>query len=148
MDPLDPLDAQQIVVEYARMLERDISESRHPARVDSLPFAKPILKTAIRTAVTRLATSGRLTDELREYFEIAYVSLAEYVDAELVELLTQYRHSAEQLTQEPVAARDRTNTAAWRVLAESGALAGEVARAMTADAETLRSEFKDFLTPA
>ncbi|MGE5246107.1 MAG: hypothetical protein ACM3SQ_17925 [Betaproteobacteria bacterium] len=66
LDPLDPLDAQQIVIEYARLLERDISENRHPARVDSLPYAKPIIKSAIRTSATQLAASGQLSDELRD----------------------------------------------------------------------------------
>ena len=39
MDPLDPLDAQQLVIEYARVLERDLTENRHPARADALPYA-------------------------------------------------------------------------------------------------------------
>jgi hypothetical protein len=37
MDPSDPLDAQQVVIEYARLLERDFEEARHPARIDTLP---------------------------------------------------------------------------------------------------------------
>jgi hypothetical protein len=146
MDPQDPLDAQQVVIEYARMLERDINENRHPARVDSLPYGKPIIKTAICTSVKHLAASGQLTDELRDYFETAYVCLAEYLDAEIVDLLTEYRQSAEALAAEPLAGRDKTRTAAWRTLAESGALAGEAARSTTQEAETLRTEFLSFLT--
>jgi hypothetical protein len=42
-------------------------------------------------------------------------------------------------------ARDKTRTSAWQTLAESGSLAGEVARAATTEAETLRSEFQSFL---
>ena len=66
MDPLDPVDAQQVVIAYARMLERDVSEGRHPARVDSLPYAKPVIKSAIRTSAIALSSSGQLTAELRD----------------------------------------------------------------------------------
>src|SRR5262249_1982996 len=133
---------------YARMLERDITENRHPAKVDSLPYAKPVIKTAIRTSVETLAASGQLTDELREYFETAYTFLAEYFEGELVELLTAYRRAGEELTAEPQSGRDRTQTCAWRTIAESGSLAGEVARAATLEAESLRNEFRSFLASA
>lgn len=139
------MDAQQVVVEYARMLERDITENRHPARVDSLPYAKPIIKSAICTSAKHLSVSGQLTDELREYLETAYTSLAEYLDGELVELMTQYRQSAENLAAETQLARDKVKTAAWRTLVESGSLAGEVARTTTTEAEVLRKEFRSFL---
>lgn len=145
MDPLDPLDAQQVVVEYARMLERDVTENRHPARVDSLPYAKPIIKAAICTSAKHLAVSGKLTDELREYLETAYTLLAEYLEGELVDLMTQFRQSAEELARESPAAREKTQTAAWRRLVESGSLAGELARATTREADTLRAEFRSFL---
>jgi hypothetical protein len=147
MDPSEPLDAQQVFVEYARLLERDIAEQRHPARIDSLPFAKPIIKTAIRTSVMHLAQSGQLTDELREYFETAYTCLAEYLEGELVDLMNEYRQSGETLAAEPASTRDKTTTSAWRTLVESGSLAGEVARATTIEVEKLRSEFEGFLTP-
>lgn len=148
MDPLDPLDAQQVVIEYARMLERDVNEQRHPARIDSLPYAKPIIKSAICTSVKTLAASGQLTDELREYFETAYTFLAEYLDGELVDLMTEYRRSAEDLVVDAQSARDKTKTPAWRTLSESGALVGDIARAVAAETETLRSEFRSVLTPA
>ncbi len=145
MDPLDPLDARQVVVEYARLLERDLNEQRHPARIDSLPYAKPIIKTAIRTSVQAVRASGQLTDDIREFLETAYVSLAEYVDGELVQLMTQYRTSAAALAADPRLAREKTTTAEWRTLSESGTLAGEVARAITADAEALREEFQSLI---
>lgn len=148
MDPADPLDAQQIVVEYARVLERDIDEQRHPARIDSLPFSKPVIQTAIRTSVTHLLFSGQLTADLRDYFETAYISLAEYLDPELVALMNEYRRSAEQLTTESVAVRDRTTTAAWRTIAETSALAGEVARAASVEAEKLKTEFQQLVRSA
>jgi len=145
MDPSDPLDAQQVVIEYARQLERDFDQQRHPARIDTLPYAKPVIKSAIRTSVKNLAASGQLTDELKEYLETAYISLAEYLEGELVELMTLYRTSAEQLAADGKSARDKTNKPAWQTLAESGSLAGEVARAATYEAEMLRSEFQSFL---
>lgn len=144
MDPLDPGDAQQIVIEYARALERDINENRHPARADSLPFAKPIIKSAIRTSTKHLAAIGLMTEEMREFLETAYIGLADYLDGELVELVTLYRHSGEQLADQSLSARDRTQTPAWRTLVESGSLAGEVARATASDAAMLRKEFEGF----
>ena len=145
MDPSDPLDAQQVVIEYARQLERDFEQQRHPARIDTLPYAKPVIKSAIRTSVKSLAASGQLTDELREYLETAYIALAEYLEGELVELMTLYRTSAEQLAADEQSARDKTQTQAWQTLAQSGSLAGEVARTATHEAEMLRAEFHGFL---
>jgi len=60
--------------------------------------------------------------------------------------MTLYRESAEQLAAESQLARDKTKTPAWQTLAQSGSLAGEVARAATTEAETLRSEFQTFIT--
>jgi len=144
MDPMDPLDAQQMVAEYIRVLERDFTEHRHPARVDSLPYAKPLIKDAIRTSVQAVAAAGQLTDELRDFLYTAYTSLAEYVDGELVQLMVQYRTAAADLSDEARHARERTATPAWRTLAASSALAGEVARAMTAEAHALHDEFARF----
>jgi hypothetical protein len=148
MDPFDPVDAQQIVIAYARLLERDVQENRHPARVDTLPFAKPTIKSALCTSARSLAASGRLTDDLRDYLETAYSLLAEYLDRELVELMTDYRSSAERLAAEGGSVRDRTQSAAWRTLADTGPIAGQVARAVAAEAETLRAEFRQMLASA
>jgi hypothetical protein len=145
MDPLDPLDAQQIVIEYARTLERDIEEQRLPARIESLPYAKPVIKTAISTSVQQLARSRQLTEDLRQYFETAYTLLAEYVEGELVDLVTEYRQSADQLTTGSQVPGEKTRTRAWRTVVESGSLAGEVARTTTEEAERLRSEFRALL---
>ena len=144
MDPLDPADAQQIVIAYARLLERDLTEDRLPARLDSLPYSKPIIKSAIQTFVHALSAQGQLTAEHRDYLESAYSFLAEYVDTELVELVTEYRRSAEQLAAESPLVREKTQTPAWRTLVESGSLAGEMARATTLETETLRDEFRSF----
>jgi hypothetical protein len=145
MDPLDPVVAHQIVIEYARNLERDVTEERLPARADSLPYAKPIIKTAISTSVRHLATTGQLTSELRDYLETAYTCLAEYLDGEIVDLITTYRRSGEDLAGEARPVRDRTLTQAWRTLSETSALAGEVARATAAEADALRSEFRSLI---
>jgi hypothetical protein len=146
MDPLDAADAQHIVIEYARVFERDVEQNRHPARADSLPFAKAIIQTAIRTSVLHLALSGQLTEDLRAYFETAYTGLAEYLDPEIVTLLNEYRHSAEQLTSVSPVRSEKTNSDAWRSVVDASSLVGEIARATTTEAEKLRSEFHGFLT--
>ena len=128
MDPSDPLMRSKLS-SNTRDWSTDFNQQRHPARIDTLPYAKPVIKSAIRTSVKSLAATGQLTDELREYLETAYISLAEYLEGELVELMTLYRNSAEQLAAEGQLARDKTRTSAWQTLAESGSLAGEVARA-------------------
>ncbi len=85
---------------------------------------------------------------MREFLQTAYTSLADYIDSELVDLLTEFRSSAAELSAVPVSPREKTSTAAWRRVAESGALAGEVARAIAAEAEMLRREFEALLTPS
>lgn len=146
MDPQDPLDAQQVVIEYAQLLERDINEGRHPARSESLPYAKPTIKAAIRTSVRQLARTGQLTEEMRQYLETAYTFLAEYVDDELVDLVTEFRDSAEQLAAGPQSSGEKMKTSASRTVAASGSMAGEVARTTTQEAEKLRNEFRALLT--
>jgi hypothetical protein len=56
VNPEDPVSAQQIVAEYARVLDRDLQTGSFPAPVDSLPFAKPADITD---------TSQATADELR-----------------------------------------------------------------------------------
>src|SRR5262249_60240539 len=128
-----------------RTLERPFHQQGHPARIETLPSAKPITKPAIRTSVKSLAASGQLPAELKEYLETAYIALAEYLEGELVELMTLYRTSAEQLAADGQSARDKTKTPAWQTLPESGSLAGEVARAATYKAGMLRWKVQDFL---
>jgi hypothetical protein len=116
--------------------------------VDALPYSKPTIKSAIQTSVRHLADSGQLTLEMRDYLETAYTMLAEYLEAELVELMVQYRQSADALTAELPAAGNKIQTVAWRTLSESSSLAGEVARAVTSEADTLRTEFRSLLASA
>jgi hypothetical protein len=138
--------AQQVVVEYARVLARDLSENRLPERVDVLPFSKTVIRDAIETSVTFMSSTSGLTDEMREFFETAYVSLAEYLEAELVSLVQDYRRAAEELSAGATVA-DRTSTPAWRTLAEGAGLAAEIARATTAEAEELRARFHQLISP-
>jgi hypothetical protein len=136
--------AQQVVVEYARTLSRDIGEGRLPQRVDALPFSKPAIRQAIESCVTFLSSTTGLTDEMREFFETAYISLAEYLEAELVSLVHGYRRAAEELSADTTIA-DRTSTPAWRTLAEGAGLAAEIARATTAETEELRVRFRQLI---
>jgi hypothetical protein len=137
--------AQQVVVEYARTLEQDLNENRFPARVDSLPFAKAAIQDAIETSIRHLSSKSALTDDLREFFEIAYVSLAEYLEPELVTLVLEYRRAAEDLSAGTTVA-DRTSTASWRTLAEGAGLAANVARATTMEAHELRARFQQLIS--
>jgi hypothetical protein len=93
-DDADLAFAQRVIVEDARTLGRDLTAQNLPARVDSLPFAKAAILNAIETSVTFLSSTSILTDELREYFETAYVSLAEYLEPELAALVLQRRPRA------------------------------------------------------
>lgn len=47
--------------------------------------------------MTTLAGSGELTPELGEYLELAYVSLADYVDDEVATLLREYARAGQEL---------------------------------------------------
>ena len=144
MSPDDPTDAQQVVVEYARMLERHAVEACYPASTESLPYAKPVIKTAIRTSFVTLSATGQLTEELRDFLEAAYTSLADYLDKDLVRLLTEYRDRAAELEADTRLPREKTATPAWRSIAESSTIAGEIARSIARDTEALREEFRAF----
>ena len=95
VNPDDPLSAKQIVTEYARVLNRDLERGIFPVAIDSLPFAKPTIKTAIETSLLALVSTGQLTEELREFLETAYVSLADYVPADLVQLMREYSRAGD-----------------------------------------------------
>jgi len=143
VNPADPESAQRIVEEYTRVLERDMDRGTFPAPVDSLPFAKPTIKTAIETSVVVLARTGQLTDELRDFLHTAYISLADYVGSDLVRLMREYNQAGEQLAADQRLAREKTGGAAWRTLNESSRLAGEIARSIAGEAETLQREFHE-----
>ncbi|PWT83409.1 MAG: hypothetical protein C5B57_06850 [Blastocatellia bacterium] len=140
----DPVVAQQIVADYARRLARDLETDKWPAEADALPYPKQAIKSAIRTSVIALATTGQFTDELREFLETAYVSLADYVASDLSRLLSEYQQAGSDLAADRRLVREKTGGSAWRTVAESGAIVGEVVRMVASEAETLRAEFRVF----
>jgi hypothetical protein len=142
LNPDDPEGAQQIVAEYARVLNRDLQRGTFPVSVESLPFAKPTIKTAIKTSVHALLATGQLTEELDDFLETAYVSLADYVAPDLVRLMREYTRAGEELEADPRLAREKTAGAAWQTVADGSRLAGEIARSMAHEAELLKTEFQ------
>ena len=112
-----------------------------------LPDPKPTIRAAFETSTKALVTAGQMTDELRDYLEIAYVSLADYVDDESVALLREYAHAGQELAAERRIVRDKVTTDAWRRVAEQSRLAGQLARAISAEADELRVEFRSWLVP-
>src|SRR5262245_13090292 len=141
----DPSVAQQVVADYVRRLERDDEAGQWPLNADLLPYSKPIIKTAIRTSLSALHSSGQLTDELREFLEGAYVSLADYVTDDLVRLMNEYQQAGADLGADSRLAREKTKGLAWRTVSESGPLVGEIARTIAGEAATLRAEFREFV---
>ena len=140
--PGDPRQAQQIVATYAEALERDMETGRLPAPADSLPFATPVIKSAIETSARAAASSGQMTHEIREFLETAYVSLADYVASDLARLLAEYRRAADEFAAGDSTAQPKLTGAAWRTLTETSRLAGDIARSIAAEAQQLRSEFQ------
>jgi hypothetical protein len=145
MNPRDPQAAQTIVAEYAALLQEHSEKEIYPSLVTSLPYPKEDIKTAIRTSVEALTRSGQLTAELRDFLEISYVSLADFVDEELARLLWEYRAAAAALEEPGRLAKDRVASPAWQTLASSGRLAGDIAGAIARETEDLRSEFNRLL---
>lgn len=146
MDLHDPTVAQQIVADYVRMVERQSENDEWPARADHLPYPKPTIKAAIQTAVVTLASTGQLTGEMREFLQATYVSLADYVPEDLARLMRGYQRAAGDLAAGPRLVQDKVRGDAWRTVAETGALAGEIARSIAAETELLREEFSRFAT--
>jgi hypothetical protein len=145
VNPQDPLNAQQIVTEYARVLNRDLERAIFPVAIDSLPFAKPTIKAAIETSLLALVSTGQLTEELREFLETAYVSLADYVPADLVQLMREYSRAGDDLAADPRLAREKTTGAAWQTVAGGSRLAGEIARSIASEADLLKTGFQRLL---
>lgn len=142
MNPQDPESAHRIVAEFAALHEQHVTSGHLPAPLRTLAYPKQTTKEAILTCVRTLERSEQLTQEMLDWLEEAYAALAEYVDEELVRVVAEYREAAESLTTSGLAARDRMQTPAWGTLAETGRLAGNVARAIAEDAAGLREEFR------
>ena len=146
VNPDDPESAKQIVTDYARVLNRDLERGHFPLPDDSLPFAKPTIKTAIETSVLALISSGQLTEELRDFLETAFVSLADYVPPDLARLMREYTHAGDELAADARLAREKTTGAAWQTLADGSRLAGEIARSLADEAAQLKAEFRKLMT--
>jgi hypothetical protein len=145
MNPQDPESAHQIVAEFAELHERHVSTAQLPASVRTLAYPKQTIKHGILTCLHTLRSTDQLTPDLLEWLEEAYAGLAEYLDDELVRVVVEYRAAAEAVAAEAMSARDKTRTPAWGRLAETGRLAGDVARAIAEDAARLRAEFRQQL---
>jgi len=146
VNPEDPESAKQIVTDYARVLNRDLERGHFPLPDDSLPFAKPTIKTAIETSLLTLTSSGQLTEELRDFLETAFVSLADYIAPDLARLMREYTHAGDELAADARLAREKTTGAAWHTVAETSRLAGEIARSMADEAAQLKAEFQKLMT--
>lgn len=136
----DPETAHRVVADYARLLERGDGQSL-PAPVRLLPHPKPMIKAAILTCASALARDGRLTPDMRDFLEQAYVALADYVDDDLVRVMTEYRQSLDEIAGLP-GTREKQQTPAWRRIVETGRLAGEIARSLADEGASLRLEFR------
>lgn len=144
MDSITPQEAQRIVAAYLQVVDADAAADMYPCSAEDLPQAKDTIRSAFRICVTSMGSTGQLTDELLEYLEVAYVSLADYVDQECKALLREYARAGEELAADPRLAREKTTTDAWRRVTEQSALAGQLARAISEEAEQLRAEFRSW----
>jgi hypothetical protein len=145
VNPSDPESAQQIVAEYAQILDRHLQEGHLPAALDSLPYAKPTIKAAIETATLTLVSSGQMTEDLREFLQTAYVSLADYIAPDLVQLMREYAQAGDDLAADSRLAREKTSGMAWQTVTGSSRLAGEIARSIAEEATVLQTEFQQFI---
>lgn len=142
MEPITPGDSQRIVAAYLEMLEAHAEADVYPASVRDLPHPKQIIRNAFEISMRTLAGTDQLTPELRDYLEIAYVSLADYVDDEVATLLREYAQAGQALAADHRLAREKVTTGAWQRVAEQSRLAGHLARAISTEADQLRSEFR------
>jgi hypothetical protein len=144
LDPNTPRDAQRIVGAYLKLVETHATEEVYPGTLRDLPYPKDTIRAAFRISTTTLVATGQLTPELREYLEIAYVSLADYVDDEFATLLREYVRGGEELAADSRPTREKTATAVWQQMMEQSRLAGEIARSISLEADGLRAEFRSW----
>ena len=144
MDTTSPQEAQRIVASYLKVVEADAEANVYPCAIDVLPHSKERIRSAFRTCVTALHSTGELTPELRDYLEIGYVSLADYVSGECLTLLREYGLAGEHLAADSRLPREKVGTDAWRRVSEQSRLAGELARGITHEADALRAEFRSW----
>lgn len=97
MDTTDPHVAQQIVGAYAALLKQHAHQNVYPASLAVLPYPKEVIKASVRTSVAGLASTGALTNELRDFLEVAYISLADYIEDDLVRLIHEHQQASAAL---------------------------------------------------
>ena len=144
MDAMTPQQAQRIVAAYLKVVESHAATDTYPCSLAELPQSKALIRAAFRTFVTTLHSAGQLPPDLREYLEIAYVSLADYVDEECFTLLREYGQAGQELAADRRLAKEKVTTDAWRRLNEQGRLAGQVARTISEEGDRLRTEFQSW----
>jgi hypothetical protein len=145
MDPDNPVEAHRIVHAYLTVLDQHYQANESfPMPHSTLPYSKPIIRQSLHTVVGSLAAAGQITPELHRTLEIAYMSLADYVDEELVRVMREYRQAMSELDEGR--GREKTGTAAWEQVAETSSLVAGIAQAIADEAESLHSEFQHFAT--
>jgi gas vesicle protein len=144
VDPESPRDAQSIVAAYLKVVEAHAATEVYPGSLRELPYSKELIRAAFKTSTTALAAADKLTPELRDYLEVAYVSLADYVEEESVTLLREYKRAGEELAADRRLAREKAATDAWRRVTEQSRLAGQVAKAINDESDRLRTEFRSW----
>jgi hypothetical protein len=142
MDPHDPAQAQNIVAAYAALLERHDAGDVYPAPVTALPYPKETIKVAIRTSAATLSSMGRLTPDLDDSLELAYLSLADYVDEEVARLMREHRQASRALAADSRMGREKKELPAWRVISETSATVAQIASAMADETAALRDEYR------
>ena len=148
VNPDDPESAQRIVADYAQLLERTLMSDRWPAAIEELPYPKQTIKAAIRTSVYALASAQQLTADLQTFLETAYVSLADFVGADVARFMREYQSAGSALEADRRVTGEKVAGAAWQTVAGSGTLAGGIARSIAEDAAALSAEFRSFAQPA
>ena len=94
---------------YLKLVEAHAEADVYPG-LRELPHSKETIRAACETSVAALLAVGELTPEMREYLEVAYVSLADYVDDEGSILLRQYGRAGEELAATGRLARENTTS--------------------------------------
>ena len=148
MDPSSFREAQRVVADYLKVVEAHAAQEVYPGSLRDLPHSKEIIRSAFKTAIEALVSTGQLTSELRDYLEVGYVSLADYVDEEVATLLREYRRAGEELAEDRRLAKEKVGTEVWHRISEQSRLAGEVARNISVETERLREEFRSWHTGA
>jgi hypothetical protein len=145
MNAEDPSVAQQIVAAYAGVLERCVEAGELPAATSALPYGRDLIKIAIRTSVAVLQSDGKLTPDLREFLQEAYVGLADFVDDELARLMSDFNRAAKDARPGQITTSERMQSDSWKTLERTSPLAAKIAQSIASDAERLRAEFQSLI---